>query len=301
MGYINIVIASDADITIKNKQLVLRNIHTGDSVDYPIEDINSVLIESLRSNISTKTLSLLADNNIITYFCDESHLPSAYLLNYNGFYKNLSVYNMQVSCPKPLQKRLWQGVIKSKISNQIGVLDLCGIDNDLSKYESMVLSGDSTNVESTVALKYFKLLFGDDFGRRYDTIVNASLNYGYSIIRGCIARSVVAHGLLPYLGMHHSNQLNAFNLVDDLIEPFRPVVDLYVYNNLVGTECTELNHYIKQGLVSLLNADVMIDGKVYALSFAVDIVVSSYIESLSAESNKLLLPTVLEYEFHKYE
>lgn len=301
MGFINIVVASDADITIKNKQLLLKNIHTGEFIDYPIEDINSVLIESLRTMVSTKVLSTLAENNIITYFCDESHLPSAYLLNYNGYYKNLSVYNMQVFCPKPLQKRLWQSVVQAKVSNQAGVLDLCGIDNDLIKYESMVLSDDSSNIESTVALKYFKLLYGAEFGRRYDNIINASLNYGYSIIRGCVARSVVSHGLLPYLGLHHSNQLNAFNLVDDLIEPFRPVVDLYVYNNLVGTECTELNHYIKQGLVSLLNADVMLDGKVYALSYAVDMVVSSYIESLSTKTNKLLLPIVLEFEFHKYE
>ena len=301
MGFINIMIGSDCNITIKNKQLHLHNISTGDEITYPVEDINSVLIESLRSTISTKVLSTLAENNIITYFCDDTHTPSAYLLNYNGFYKNLSVYNFQVNAPKPLLKRLWQSIIRKKIENQANVLTMCGVPNELMSYIDKVQSGDTTNIESVVALKYFKSMFGKEFGRRQDNLINACLDYGYTIIRGCIARSVVAHGLLPYLGVHHQSQLNAYNLVDDLIEPFRPIVDLYVYNNIFGSSSTELDKYIKQGLVSLLNANVLVGGKVYACSYAIDMVVTSYVDSLSSKDNKLLLPNILEYEFHKYE
>jgi len=301
MGYINLLVGSDANISIKNKQLWLKNIKTGAEMDYPLEDINSIIIESLLSNITTKTLCELTKNNVATYFCDESHLPSSYLLKYNGFYKNLSVYNMQVACPKPLQKRIWQSIIQSKINNQSAVLSLCGIENDLLKFSNDVTSGDTTNIESVVALKYFKMMFGDSFSRRKDNLINSALNYGYSIIRGVIARSVVAHGLLPFIGIHHCNQLNAFNLVDDFIEPFRAVVDLFVYNNFIDSNETELNSSMKQSLVGLLNANILINDKIYSLSYAVDIYIASYIECLTTKENKLLLPVVMEYENHKYE
>lgn len=301
MGYINILVGSDAKIHIKDKQLFLEKLNTSEEIDYPLEDINSIVIESQQSIISTKTITDLAEHNIATFFCDQSHLPNTQVLSFNGHYKNLLIYNIQTQCPKPLQKRLWQSIIKQKISNQAKALNLCNIKNDIDQLVSQVSSGDTNNIESVAALKYFKLMFGKDFSRNQISLINSALDYGYSIIRGAIARSVVAHGLITFLGLHHCNQLNAFNLVDDLIEPFRPIVDLFVFNNFADSQENELNRNMKQSLIGLLNADVLVSDKKYSLSYAVDMMVSSFVDSMSKNINKLLLPDILPFELHKYE
>ena len=301
MGYINIIVGSDAKISIHNRQLLLNNISTGDTIDYPLEDINSVVIESLQSVITTKALVDLANNNIAVYFCDEHHLPSAQLLNYNGFYKNLQTYNIQTNCSKPIIKRLWQNIVCQKIINQGKVLQLSAKNDCVSELANKVLSGDNNNTESVAALKYFKELFGKDFARGQVSVINSALDYGYSIIRGAIARSVVAHGLVPYIGIHHCNQLNAFNLVDDIIEPFRPIVDLYVYNNIIDVTNPNLTRMTKQGLVGLLNADVSIDGKKYSVSYAIDICITSVIDYMAGKDTILRMPQILPLELHKYE
>lgn len=196
MGYLNIMTYSAKDIYIKNKHLVLDN--GVESMEYPLEDINSVLIESQNCNISIKTLTELTKRNVITYFCDEKHLPTAYTINYNGFYKSLEVYNYQTNISKPTQKQLWKQIISAKIFNQLKVLDICSIPNDLKKYYAKIKSADTDNIEAIVANQYFKLLFGNKFTRQNECLINASLNYGYAIVRGVIARTVVAHGLLPF-------------------------------------------------------------------------------------------------------
>lgn len=301
MGYINIVVGSDAKISIRNKQLLLTNLTTSDTMDYPLEDINAIVIESLQSVISTKALMELADHSVAVYFCDEYHLPSAQLLNYNGFYKHLQIYNIQTACPKPFAKRIWRDIVCQKIVNQGKVLQMCNKNDCVSVLSSKVLSGDSNNIESVAALKYFKELFGKGFARGQNNIINSALDYGYSIIRGAIARSVVAHGLVPYLGVHHCNQLNAFNLVDDLIEPFRPVVDLYAYTNITSLHDQEMTRSIKQDLVGLLNADVLICNKRYPISYAIELLVTSLIDCMSEKDAKLNLPTILPLEIHRYE
>lgn len=292
---------SDAKISIHHSQLLLNNITSGDTIDYPLEDINSIVIESLQSIITTKSLIELAKNNVAVYFCDEYHLPSAQLLNYNGFYRNLQTYNIQTSCSKPVIKRLWQSIVCQKITNQGKVLQLCEKNDCVSTLTNKVLSGDNNNIESIAALKYFKELFGKSFARGQNSIINSALDYGYSIIRGAIARSVVAHGLVPYIGIHHCNQLNAFNLVDDIIEPFRPVVDLYVYNNIRDISTPDLTRAIKQDLVGLLNVDVTINNKRYPISYAIDMCITSIINYMGNKNAMLHLPQILPLELHRYE
>ena len=298
MGYINIITYSAQNISIKNKQLLLEN--GQDFVTYPLEDINSLLIESERCSISTNTLRQLAQNNIVTYFCDEKHLPCAYLINYNGFYKNLEVYNHQVNLSKPTQKNLWKQIIVAKVQNQIEVLNLCGIKNDLQSFVPKIKSADSDNIEALVANKYFKLLFGDDFVRRNPNFVNGCLNYAYAIVRGMIARTVVAHGMLPFLGVFHKNKLNAFNLVDDLNEPFRPIVDLLVAKQIDLTQ-TELTPKTKQQVFSVVNFDMLVNGQKQTVSNCIEILVNSYSQSLSKDDAKLVCPKIIELSLHQYE
>lgn len=146
-----------------------------------------------------------------------------------------------------------------------------------------VNSGDSNNIEALVAKKYFKYLFGDRFIRDYNDVFNSALNYGYSIIRGAIARSVVSYGYIPSVGIHHKSELNNFNLVDDFIEPFRSLVDLWVKTNVI--EQMEFDKKVRAGLVNLLNADVKIQGKVQSVNNAINIMIASYTSAINNNYN----------------
>lgn len=300
MGFINIYVASNAYINIKNKQLELTNKINSNTITYPLEDVNSVLIDNLQTTISSKTLIELSKNNIIAYICDENHIPQSYLLAYNSFYKNLNIYSYQVNVKKPIIKNIWKNIVSQKIKNQSEVLEILNIKNDLKNYLLQIKSDDTTNVEAIVANKYFKLLFGDNFNRRDENNINSALNYGYAIVRGAIARSVVAHGLQPYLGVHHCNQLNNFNLVDDLIECFRPVVDLFVKENLFIFS-NELNHQSKMMLVNILNFDVKYKNQLLAVSYAIDNLVENYIDCLKNQNFNIVLPSIIEIKMHEYE
>lgn len=299
MGFVNIVVNSAKSISIKNKQLVLDN--GVEKMDYPLEDINSVLIESQNCVISVKTLTELAQHNVVTYFCDDKHLPCAYLLNYNGFYKNLEVYNFQTGISKPTQKQLWKQIVTAKIENQLRMLDLCKIKHNLGIYLSKIKSADTDNIEAIVASQYFKLLFGNKFSRQQESLVNACLNYGYAIVRGIIARTVVAHGLLPFLGVFHHNKLNAFNLVDDLIEPFRTMVDLFVVQNILDTTEETLTPSIKHQLFGLINYDMLIQNQRQTLTNCIEIFVNSFVQSLTDNVANLTCPSLIELSLHQYE
>lgn len=297
MGYINIYVSKDAYIYVKNSQLFLEN--KDKLIDYPLEDINSIMIENLNTTISTYTLSKFAELGILVYVCNQVHLPCGVILPFCEHYHTLSQYNFQVSISKPLQKQLWQDIIKNKIQNQNEVLNICGGNDRLKFLYEGVLSGDSSNNEAKASLIYFKELFGKEFVRRDNNNINVFLNYGYSVIRGLIARSIVVHGLTPFLGLFHSNNFNQFNLADDLIEIFRPLVDLFVKIKLIDK--TELNSYIKAEIFGVLNIDVLIDGQKQTVNNAVDMLVESYVKSLKSNKNYLKQIHICGLEIHNYE
>lgn len=298
MGYINVFVSSDAKINVKNNQLTLTN--KSKSIDYPMEDVNSVMVDNPNTIISFATLSKLADYGILTYFCDDKHLPNGVLLPFYNHYQTLTVYNMQISMPKPLQKNLWQSIIKNKILNQNQVLNINGYKDKLKLLSNNVLSGDSSNNEAKASAIYFKDLYGKNFTRKNDSIlVNSMLNYGYAVIRGCVARSVVIHGLLPFLGIFHHNQFNQFNLADDLMEIFRPMVDLYVKTEL--KDCKELTSQVKFALCDLINYDVLIDDKKQTLNNAIDMFVESFAKSITRQKNHLKTVSIVGISRHQYE
>lgn len=297
MGYINIYVSNDAKVYIKNSQLFLENSES--KVDFPLEDINSVMIENLNTVISTYTLSKLAENGILTFICNQNHLPNGIVLPYMEHYQTLQHFDLQLNLTKPVQKQLWQKIVKNKICNQNEVLNTCGQIDPLKELEKKVLSGDTTNVEAQASLKYFKLLFGERFKRREENQINAFLNYGYSIVRGFVARSLVCHGLMPFYGINHSNQFNQFNLADDLIEPFRPVVDLFVKVYL--TNETELTPKIKSQIFDLINYDVEVAGQKQTLANSIDMFVESFVRSLKENKVMLYEINIIRLERHKYE
>lgn len=297
MGFYNIYVSKDAHIYVKNKQLFLESKEK--QSDFPLEDINSVMIENLSCTISTYSLSKLAENGVLTFVCNENHLPCGVLLPFCEHYHTLTNFNQQIDIPKPLKKQLWTTIIKNKIQNQNEVLNICGGNDSLKELQKSVLSGDAGNNEAKASLKYFKELFGKEFARRNETAINSFLNYGYSIIRAFVARSITTHGLLPFLGIFHSNQYNQFNLADDLMEILRPLVDLYV--KIYLTEEKELTTEIKLKLYNIINIDVLVDGQKQTVSYAIELLVQSYVKSITEKKDVLKNIKIIGLENHIYE
>ena len=170
----------------------------------------------------------------------------------------------------------------------------------LTNLAKNVKSGDTDNKEAIAAKGYFSMLFGGHFSREEENIYNSALNYGYAILRGAIARSIVSYGYLPCIGIHHKSELNNYNLADDFIEPFRPVVDLWVKENLKNN--TEFDKYIRAELINLLNADVLIQGKLHSVSNAINVMIASYTTAINQNNYmKLELPEILPIKIHSYE
>ena len=297
MGYINIFVNRDAHISVKNNQVFLKS--SDKIADFPLEDMNAVMIENLNTTISTYTLSKFAEKGILVFICNQNHLPNGIVLPYLEYYQTLSQYENQVSLSKPLQKQLWQTIIKNKIYNQNEVLNICGGNNSLKDLYNSVLSGDSSNNEAKASLIYFKELFGKIFTRRSENPINAFLNYGYSILRGFIARNIAVSGLVPFLGLFHKNSYNNFNLADDLIEVFRPIVDLYVKIHLVDE--IELTPKIKSEIFNIINFDIEIEGQKQTVGNAIEMIVESYAKSLRENQNCLKDVKICGLEMHKYE
>lgn len=297
MAYINIYIVNPCRISVKNKQLVLE----GDKkVTYPIEDINSIVIENRQIVMSAYSINNLTKSGAVIFACNETHLPDTIILPFNRHTRKLKQLKSQLSIPKPITKQLWKTIVKQKIVNQAKCLQLCSKEyKSVIGYADNICSGDSTNQESAAAREYFRVLFGNSFRRQDDNAINAALNYGYSIIRGLIARSIVAHGFEPSIGIFHCNELNNFNLADDLIEPFRPLVDMLIYENFERIEI--LDTQIKKAIYNLVNCDVVIKNQRHSVSNAVDMVVESLVNSCSKKANYLCLPELINIKMHEYE
>ena len=299
MQYRNIVISKAKELTIKNSQLIIDQ---ENDISFPLEDINSIIVENQHTMISSYALRLIAENDIACYICDDKHIPSAVLLPMEKHSRHFKMLKAQMEIPKPLQKQIWQSIISKKIENQANCLRLLEIEGSekLAKMAAEVKSGDTTHVESKAAAYYFRCLFGDDFSRSDDTMVNSALNYGYAIIRGMIARTIVAYGYEPSLGIWHKSELNSYNLADDFIEPFRPLVDLYVMS-YVDTEKEELEPIDKREILRMLNYDMQVDGDNRVPKNCIDLMVASYTSSLENAENRIVLPSLVELREHRYE
>lgn len=299
MGYANIFIASPCRISVKNRQLVVQGEETR---RFALEDINSVMMESHECSVSSYALQALAAADVAVFVCDRTHVPCGVMLPYKGHYRQPLTLRLQLDAPRPLQKRLWQSIVVRKVENQAKCCELC--TGDASGFVGLagrVLSGDSGNTEAVAAALHFRTLFGAGFSRKdEENGINALLNYAYAVVRGLIARTLAVYGFEVSLGIHHSNTFNAFNLADDLIEPFRPIADMAVWR-LIGDGQTALTTEVKRTLFALTVADVEIDGQLHALSYAVELVVQSFAKSLKAQENMLTLPKPVAFAAHRYE
>lgn len=294
MAYRNIFIANTSKLYAKNEQLIVDN---GEIFSFPIEDIRCVLIEDYRTTLSSALISKFAEAGVTLIICNQKHLPTAALNPINCYSRQLKQIRLQAGQSQPFKKRLWQKIVSAKISNQSKCLEILRKDGaeKLKNLADTVNSGDTSNVEGRAAAFYFKALFGDGFHRGDETPLNAALDYGYAIIRAVISRTLCLYGFEPSLGIHHCSELNNFNLSDDIIEPFRPFIDLLVSKCLF--DYNEFGTADKATLLKGLNASIIFDGKKYSVGFAIEKTIQSYSECLGKGKPDIALPLLTDIQF----
>lgn len=222
----------------------------------PIDDVAAVVANAHGLTYTNNLLVALAERCAPLVLCDANHNAVGMLIPVDGNFEQAKRFDAQLACSMPTKKRLWAALVRQKLLEQAHVL--ASTNRPSAPIEALarrVRSGDPDNLEAQGARKYWSLLFGDDFRRdREGGGANAMLNYGYTVLRAAVARAVVATGLHPTIGVHHSNAGNAMRLVDDLVEPFRPRVDWCVWQ-LLAEGRTELDAEVKKSLALMLYAD----------------------------------------------
>ena len=269
----------------------------------PFEDIAVIVLNHREITLTHPVLSACGEYGISLFATGDTHQPSGVFIPFLQHSRATRWMRLQLDLPRPVAKQTWASVVRKKIANQGMVLRMTGKDGSerLDSYVRRVRSGDSDNLEGQAAFFYFTQLFGKGFQRNQNRFINAALDYGYAVLRGAIARGLVAHGLLPSIGIFHSSEQNAFNLADDVIEPFRPLVDLFVYRMNQPLD-DELHPEDKVALVSLLNVDIgMPRGKMSVLS-AIEQMIESLARIYDGEGDSPVeLPGIIGLDQHSPE
>lgn len=300
MTWRSIVISRPAKLKREHYSLVIEQMETA---FVPFEDIAVIMLNHREITLTHPVLSACGEYGISLFATGDTHHPNGVFLPFLSHSRATKWLRLQLNLPRPVAKQSWASIVRKKITNQSACLGLAGFDgvDRLDSYTRRVHSGDAGNLEGQAAAFYFLKLFGKDFHRNQACFINGALNYGYAILRGTIARGLVAHGLMPSLGLFHASEQNAFNLADDVIEPFRPLVDLFVFKHTMP-DGDELRPEYKALLVSLLNVDVgMPRGKMSVLS-AIEQTIESLVRMYDGGSEILLeLPTLIGLESHRLE
>ena len=282
-------------LSLKNCQLVVK---MKDDPDYirtiPIEDIGFVLLENQQVSVSLPLLNALAENNTAVIVCSDKFMPNAMMLNLDSNSIQGERYRDQVNASEPLKKNIWKQTIEAKIRNQAALLDKLGKDGSvLRPYWQNVKSGDADNREGIAAKIYWDALFGDDFVRtRVGSTPNEMLNYGYTVLRAAVARSLMGSGLFPAFGVYHRNRYNSFPLADDIMEPYRPFVDEIVFDLYANGE-SELTKEAKAEILKLLYVDTVFDKVTRPLDVGLSITTASLAKCFSGESKKVMYPLLM--------
>ena len=283
MSWRTIVITKRAKLDLQLGFMVVRGEHT---TKVALNEIAVVLIESTAVSLTTSLLAELTKRKVKVIFCDEKRNPSSELVSYYGSHDTSNKIRKQIAWRQNTKEAVWTEIVSEKIRKQKELLELLGKEEAelLSSYLQQIAWNDETNREGHAAKVYFNALFGRDFTRRVHNLINAALNYGYSIILSSFTREIVANGYITQLGLFHDNMFNQFNLASDLMEPFRPLVDKCV----LGMKLEQFEHEEKMWLVDILNQEVQIDGKIQYVSNAIKIYCKSVFDALNEDDSALV-------------
>ena len=294
MPFRTIELTTPAELHIIANQLTI--IQENDTFSIPIEDIYQITSIGPDIRLSTMDLSILAENKISLMTLDDKYLPTAMLLPFSGNSRQAQLMHMQVDYPKEKYREIWMEVVRKKIANQSRNLALLGLkgSEEIAIYSQNINSDNVNYIEAMAAKEYFNY-YHEGLNRRSTDPVNSRLNYGYAVVRSAIARALVITGFHPSFGIHHDNQLNDFNLADDLIEPYRGIVDQMVFYNIGTNEL--LNKSERKNIASILFHACSIDGIKMNVITSIGLMCESLKRIVLKNSNETLkLPTILKLE-----
>lgn len=277
MGFRSVCIENRCRCSYSGGYLVV----TGETATTKIHlsEIASLTFCTTKVYVSAYLMAELAKSKIPVTFSDEKCFPIAESLPLHGAHNCVTRVESQMDWSLPSKKRLWQKVVRDKIAAQSEVLQLMNAPREakmLKGYAEDVRSGDPTNREAAAAALYFSTLFGAGFNRDQDSDLNASLNYGYSILLSKVSREIVSRGYLTHLGIKHQSDFNQWNLSCDYMEPFRPFIDLTVIQSGISEFCTEMRRL----LIDVMNRDVSFDDGKYKMGSVVSLYVQSCFDAL---------------------
>ncbi|WP_368413039.1 type II CRISPR-associated endonuclease Cas1 [Dongia sp.] len=300
MAWRGVHISRDSHLRFADNQLVVGQ--TDDEVRLAIEDIAWIVIDAPHVMLSSALIRACMNGGVAIIFTDEFHTPNGIALPFHRHFRQGEIARLQSELAQPVKKRLWQAIVMAKIANQAAALDNCGREGSstLTAAAGRVRSGDPVNVEARAARYYFGRMFrrhGADGGKigyaRDDgnDLRNKMLNYGYAIVRSGVARALTAYGFVPSLGLMHASQTNAFNLADDLVEPFRPFVDVVVHKMTAGRADLTADPSLEErrALAGLLQGDCRIGAARTTLLVATEQTAESLVRAMEGKSPALLL------------
>ena len=284
-----------AYLSTKNDQLVVSfPDEDREKKTIPIEDLGYIVLEHPQITITTGLIRKLVDNKTAVITCNAQHLPTGFLQPLQGHSEQTERYRHQLNASIPLKKNLWQQTVIAKIENQAKHFKKLNKNSlRLERYAKEVKTADHNNQEALAAAFYFQNLFDlPEFSRNQKGIApNGLLNYGYAILRAVTARAIISSGLLPSIGIFHSNKYNAFTLADDVMEPYRPFVDHIVWEMVErGENIEEVSTDLKAQLLMIPAMDVFIDGKNSPLMNAMSRTTHSLWECFYGSSRKIKYP-----------
>jgi len=294
---LTVTICTPKYLCVQDNCLVIKDCHEDKVLDkIPLSDIWVIIIDNPQVSITASLMGQVNDAGIGVLFCGSNHMPNGLALPIGAHSRHAEIVEHQLTISKPLRNQLWAKIVRRKIENQARALELCGgkpcdVEKILS-YARDVQSNDKTHREGAAASEYFSKLL--PYGSRWTGPMTAPLNFGYAILRTGIAQCAVSHGWLVSRGIHHHSAENAFNLVDDLIEPFRAVVDLMVVKENLLAPLSRLN---KDTLTKATSVLVLLDNKEMPVQTAIDVYCESLRRAIELkDSGQLLLPTLIGLE-----
>ena len=296
MGYKVVLVENNVNMSIRLNNVIINK--DGHDIWISVDDISVLVIDNMKITITTRMLSYLAEHNVGIVLCDARHLPIGYYGDYDNHSHVTKILSYQIRCSKEKYDLIWNDIVRAKLMNQMKVLlrlnRNMNVTKKIEEFCLEVKDGDISNREAHGAKVYFNELMGTSFSRgNEDILLNSGLDYGYTIIRSYMARLCVGYGLNCQLGIHHKNEYNRFNLVDDLIEPLRPFVDLYVYHLLENEEFFRIDHRHK--IINIVNHRVIYRNKRMYMGNMLEEYIMLYAKMLR-DGTQLIYPDVNGYE-----
>lgn len=294
MAFRVILIENEVKIKVKLNNLVITKEDDKD-IWIPLDDISVIVMDNLSSTVTLRLLCQLSEAGIGLILCNQQHLPTGYYSAYDNHSRSSKVIGYQIDKDRRFYDELWRRVVTAKIENQAKAYALLKEDKEGSRqildFTLDISDGDRSNREAHAAKVYFNKLMGTSFSRgNEDILLNSGLDYGYSVVRGYIARVCVGYGLNTQIGIHHKSEYNRFNLVDDLMEPLRPMVDIRAYKLLKDADYFMPEH--RYSLVGILNEKMMYRNKKMYICNVIEDYVEQYASLVMDRCNEIIFPDV---------